>query len=258
VLARKGYWAPSATEIEQAKETAAAAVAPTEVTRALGKLPATEAIDGDLWIGTARGENGGGEVTLAWARRSTPTNVKAAPPVSLSVLATAADGRTVFEGPATAGVVTFAAPPGHLRVRALYHDASGERIGSDTRELDVPDWSAAKLALSTPVVFRGTGSGRRAFGPAPHPGREFVRTDRLLILFDIYGTAAAAAGVSAKFLDRTGRVRTDLTVVPGNEQGKYSVELPLSFAASGDYLVKLVVAGGDESVETLVPIRIVR
>jgi VWFA-related protein len=258
VLARKGYWAPSTTDVDRARE-AAAAEAPPEVTTALGKLPATEAIDGDLWIGTARGAEGGGEVTLAWARRSTPAHAKTAPPAGMSILATARDGRTIFEGQATDGVVTFAAPPGHLRVRTFYHDASGERIGSETRELDVPDWSTATLALSTPIVLRAAGpAGRRVFGPAPHPGREFVRTDRLLIRFDVYGTAAATASVSAKFLDRTGRVRSDLAVVSGNGQSKYDLELPLSFAASGDYLVKLVAASGSESVETLVPIRIVR
>jgi VWFA-related protein len=218
VLSRKGYWAPSDAEIEKSREAAAAAEAPPDVVKALGKLPPTEVTEGDLWIGTARGPNGGGEVTLAWARRGTPSSPKGPQVVGLSVVATA-EGRTIFEGPAEDGVVTFAAPPGHLRVRALYHDASGERIGSETRELDVPDWSAATLALSTPVVLRGTGpAGRRVFGPAPHPGREFVRTDRLLIRFDVYGTAAGAAAVSAKFLDRTGRARADLTVRPGAEQ----------------------------------------
>jgi VWFA-related protein len=258
ILARKGYWAPSATDIEKARESAAAAEAPTEVVKALGKLASAEVHDGDLWIGTARNANGGGEVTLAWGRRRGPSTTKGPEPVGLSVVATAADGQTVFEGPASDGVVTFVAPPGHLKVRALYHDATGERIGGETRELDVPDWSRATLALSTPVVLRGVGpGGRRGFGPAPHPGREFVRTDRLLIRFEVYGAAADAADVSAKFLDRTGRVRSDLAVSSGSGSGKYDVHLPLSFAAPGDYLVKVVAASGSDAIEALVPIRVV-
>jgi VWFA-related protein len=257
VLARKGYWAPSATDMEKARESAAASEAPTEVVKALGKLASTEVHDGDLWIGTARSADGGGEVTLAWARRKAPAATKGPQPVGLSVLATTSDGRTVFEGPASDGVVTFAAPPGHLKVRALYHDAAGERIGGETRELDVPDWSTATLALSTPVILRGTGpAGRRVFGPAPHPGREFVRTDRLMIRFEVYGAATATAEVSAKFLDRTGRVRSELAVSPGGGSGKYDIELPLSFAAPGDYLIALGVASGDGKIETLVPIRV--
>ncbi len=258
VLARKGYWAPSTSDIERARESAAAAEAPTEVVKALGALAPAPVNDGDLWIGTARGAGGGGEVTLSWARRGSRPGTKGPEAAGLSIVATAADGRTLFEGPAGEGVVTFLAPPGHLRVRVLYHDVSGERIGAKTLEVDVPDWSSAALALSTPVVLRGTGpAGRRTFGPAPHPAREFVRTDRLLIRYEVYGSTADAAVASAKFLDRSGRVRLELSVTPGNGQGKYEVELPLSFAAPGDYLVKLGAMSGSEKIETLVPIRVV-
>ena len=107
------------------------------------------------------------------------------------------------------------------------------------------------------VILRGTGpAGRRVFGPAPHPGREFVRTDRLMIRFEVYGAATATAEVSAKFLDRTGRVRSELAVSPGGGSGKYDIVLPLSFAAPGDYLIALGVASGDGKIETLVPIRV--
>ncbi len=259
VLARKGYWAPSTSDIERARESAAAAEAPTEVVKALGNLVAAPVNDGDLWIGTARGADGGGEVTLAWARRGGPPGAKGPEAAGLSIVATAADGRTLFEGPATEGVVTFAAPSGHLRVKALYHDASGERIGAKTLEVEVPDWSTAALGLSTPVVLRASGpSGRGTFGPSPYAGREFRRTDRLLVRFEVYGTAADAAVASAKFLDRTGRVRVELKAIPGSGQGKYDVELPLAFAAPGDYLVKLSVTSGEEKIETLVPIRVLR
>ena len=115
------------------------------------------------------------------------------------------------------------------------------------------------LALSTPVVLRASGPpGRGTFGPGPHPGREFRRTDRLLLRFEVYGTAADAAVASAKLLDRSGRERVELPVVPGNGQGKYDVELPLSFAAPGDYLVKFAATSGGEKIETLVPIRVIR
>ena len=260
VLARKGYWAPSTSDIERARESAAAAEAPTEVVKALGNLVAAPVNDGDLWIGTARGADGGGEVTLAWARRGGPPGAKGPEAAGLSIVATAADGRTLFEGPATEGVVTFAAPSGHLRVKALYHDASGERIGAKTLEVEVPDWSTAALGLSTPVVLRASGpSGRGTFGPSPYAGTGVPSNGSAAAPFrGVRYAQPMPRSRRRNSCDRTGRVRVELKAIPGSGQGKYDVELPLAFAAPGDYLVKLSVTSGEEKIETLVPIRVLR
>ncbi|MGH9311834.1 MAG: VWA domain-containing protein, partial [Vicinamibacterales bacterium] len=153
VLARKGYWAPAAADVARARESAAAAEAPPEVLKALSTIAAPRAVtDVDLWIGTARGAEGAGEVTLTWGPRGR-SPAPAGAPAGLSVVATGSSGRIVFEGPVADRMVTFSAPPGVLEVRALYHDAAGERIGAETREVTVPDYSAPALALSTPVVL---------------------------------------------------------------------------------------------------------
>ncbi|MGH9314641.1 MAG: hypothetical protein ACRD1S_15770, partial [Vicinamibacterales bacterium] len=100
-------------------------------------------------------------------------------------------------------------------------------------------------------------AGRSAAPRAPQPGREFIRTERLLLRFAVYGAEAGAAVASAKFLDRNGQVRVVLPVTPAaGEDATHEVDLPLSFAAPGDYLVAIAATSGSDTVETLVPIRV--
>jgi VWFA-related protein len=258
VLARKGYWAPAAADLTRAREAAAAGV-PAAVTGALSELAGGNGSrDIDLWIGTARDAHGAAEVTVTWApsaRQPRPSG-----PSGASVTATGADGRVLFEGPTVNGVVRFGAPSGPLKIRTLFFDTAGERIGDDTREVVVPDFNAQGLALGTPVVTTVTTPAARR-GPAgpPLPGREFSRADRLLVTFEVHGAAAAAATVSAKLLDRTGSARVDLPVTPAGPAaagGPFQIDLPLSFAAPADYLIAIAASSGDAKAEALVPIRV--
>jgi VWFA-related protein len=258
VLARKGYWAPAAADLTRARE-AAAAEAPTAVTSALSALAGGGgAKDIDLWMGAARDPQGAAEVTVTWAP-SARRRRQASGPSAASVTATGADGRVLFEGPTVNGVVRFGAPPGSLKIRTLFFDAAGERVGDDTRGLLVPDFDAQGLALGTPVVT--TVAARAADrGPAGPPlaRREFFRTDRLLVTFEVHGAAAPSATVSAKLLDRTGRERVNLTVKPAGPAagGPFQIDLPLSFAAPADYLIVIAASSGEAKAETLVPIRV--
>jgi hypothetical protein len=259
VLARRGYWAPSAADVARARGAAAALEAPPEVTRALSALVSSRRDgDVDLWIGTAQ-TVAQPEVTLAWMPRHAPSQ-HGATPASLSVTARGSDGRIWFDETVTERCVRFQAPPGMLQVRVVYHAAGGEEIGGVVRDVAVPDFSRRELTLSTPVVLRARSEAeRRALGgasaAAPFAGREFFRTDRLIIRFQLYGTASGI--VTASFLDRTGRVRATLPVGPaGDRAGTYEVDLPLSFAAPGEYLVAIAAASGEQKAETLVPLRV--
>ena len=64
---------------------------------------------------------------------------------------------------------------------------SGGTLDSEIRDLTVPDFTAPHIALSTPRVFRARTA--REFqtlvaeaNAIPTPGREFSRTERLLIV----------------------------------------------------------------------------
>jgi hypothetical protein len=108
------------------------------------------------------------------------------------------------------------------------------------------------LRAQTPIEFRDITASP---DPAPFPGREFARTDRLLVRFAIYGDADAPRP-AVRLLSQRGRVLTALPVAPlAGRPGMYQIDLPLSFAASGDYVVSIAAQRGDERVESLVAAR---
>jgi len=278
VRARKGYWAPTPTELERARAEAAAGEAvPADVTSALAVLSAARAERTvDLWVGTERGANGFAEVTAAWTmRRQAGAALQGrargaqspAVPVdgigTVSITARSGGRDRVFEAPLEAGGLSFSSPPGDLQLRASVRDADGNTVDEDTRSITVPDYSGAGLALSVPVVLRARNAAdARAIGGAletmPFAGREFVRTDRVFVRFTVYGRAARQAMVTAQLTNRTGAplLALPVAVLTGGET-RYQIDMPLASTARGDYLVAVEAAHGDEKARVLVPLRVV-
>jgi VWFA-related protein len=263
VRARSGYLAPSVGDIARARAVAAAAEVPPDVQRALGELPASTARRVvDLWMGTTV-ENGHPVVRIAWTPR--PGAAGAAPtlPAQVSVLARLGEKRA-FEGPVDAAGASFEAPPGQVKVTTVVEDAAGEVIDRDVRMLDVPDPAAAALWITSPVVFRS--QTPREFrtmdrGPsaAPFAGREFVRTDRLLVRCAVQGTSAARATVTAKIVSQWGKDLAELPLTRVSAEGTdYELDFQLLSVARGDFLIAFNATAGAETARTLVPFRVVR
>jgi VWFA-related protein len=297
VRARKGYWAPSLTELERARAEAASGEAvPADVTNALALLSAARAERTvDLWFGTELGGNGLAAVTAAWTmraqtalarrspgrgraadrppptlRRSAGASAKAERPAlqtegigTVSITARSAGIDRVFEAPLEAGGLSFAAPPGDLQLRAIVRDGDGNTVDEDTRSIMVPDYSGTGLAISVPVLLRARNAAdakaiASAHQPMPFAGREFVRTDRVFVRFAVYGQAAAQALVSVQLTSRTGSPLLALPVTALIDgEPKYQIDLPLASNARGDYLIAVEAAHGDEKARMLVPLRVV-
>jgi VWFA-related protein len=259
VRARSGYWAPSVAEVARARAQAAAADIPADIRRALGELPeVTSRRTVDLWIG-ATVESGKPMVRMAWSpRASAPAS--SGKPATLSVVARLGDARA-FEGDVDAAGAAFEAPPGALRITVNVEDGAGEVIDRDVRVIEVPDPAAPALWIGSPAVFRfqNVREYRAADRTAvPFAGREFLRTDRLLIQFEVRGAGAAGAKVSAKIMSQSGKDMSELPLTRATEGGRYELDLPLSSVARGEFLVALTAAAGSESVRTLVPFRVIR
>jgi hypothetical protein len=182
-----------------------------------------------------------------------------------AVTAVAMHGETkVFEGPVDSAGVSFAAPPGSLKVTFTVFDSTKDIIDRDVRTIDVPDPAMSALWVTSPAVFRAQNA--REFrsldrGPdaVPYPGREFMRTDRIVIRFEVHGAAAPAATVSARILSQWGKDLAELPLVPRPAgDGPYEIDLPLSSVARGDYLIALSASAGGDHARALVPIRVVR
>jgi VWFA-related protein len=262
VRARNGYWAPNAADVERAKAKAEAAVVPPDMVRALSELPGSTARRSiDFWAG-ARLEDGKTAVRLAWVPRPS-AEPGAAKPTIVSAVVMKAENK-IYEGPVTASGVSFPAPSGALKVTYTVLDAANEIIDRDARTIDVPDLAGTALSVSTPALFRAQNVREyraldRSLNATPFAGREFERTDRLLIRFEVHGAAAATATVTARVFSQWGKDLAELPIAPrASGDAPYEIDLPLSTVARGDYLVAISAAAGNEHPRILVPVRIVR
>jgi hypothetical protein len=192
--------------------------------------------------------------------------VSGAPPSQVALTVLAPSGQPYFRGTLTEHkAAQFDVPPGPLQIRYNIETAEGRLIDSDTRELNAPDYSRAQVQLSTPTVLRGRTvrelqTLRTDPAAAPSASREFNRAERLIVRVRAYAPGGQSLTVTAKLLNRTGKVMSDLPVKAPDAQagaGDYETELPLSALAAGEYLVEFKAAapGGGEARE-LVPFRI--
>ncbi len=156
-------------------------------------------------------------VRVAWLPRGSQP---AGSPVPERVTVVAMQGETKsvrWSGRADRRVVCLS----RRRVEGDLHRATTRQRHHRSRrpQLDVPDLAGATLWMTSPLLFRaqnvrefrGLDRGPNAL---PYAGREFVRTDRLVIRFDVQGTAAAAAKVTARITSQWGKDLAELPLLP--------------------------------------------
>lgn len=283
---RKGYWALTPQEMTRALTPAPER--PKEVDQALAAIstrPRGQHVPIRTWFGTSRGENGKTRVTFVWEPVPPPPGVKAETPAAVTVTAVAPDGSPYFRGRvpqgATGGTVVqaggstngsdgpgsrgpaqvvFDVNPGRLQLRYSVEGELSGTLDADVREYTIPDLTAAQVQLSTPQVLRARSVREfreiKGGGPAvPTAGREFRRTDRLLIRFDAYAPAGTPK-VAARLLNRTGQPMLDLPVAP-REGESFEVDLPLAGMAAAEYLVEITASGEAGEAKQLVAFRVV-
>ncbi|MFB3854205.1 MAG: VWA domain-containing protein [Vicinamibacterales bacterium] len=291
VRARKGYWALTAEERETALAPPKPGPAPA-VTEALASIIVPRGRLTRTWIGTSRGDNGRTLVTFAWESvPPAPGTAPRAEPKRVMLTASGPDGRLYFRGrvpdaspgdgspsmgavaaaatsqaarPATATVrahARFEADPGLMQIRIAVEGENGQVLDSETREISVPDLTAPQVSLSTPVVFRARNALEfRALlnesGAIPAAGREFSRTERLLVRFDVYAPGTETPAPAARLLNRTGAPINDLPVQRAAGGAAYQIDLPLAGLAAGEYLLEISVKADDGEVKHLTGMRI--
>jgi len=254
VKARTGYYAPSAVEMDNARKKAAEAEAPPEISKALSTLVDAPhvSVSGDLWAGAAPGPGGRPRITVAW----TPREASAAGAVS--VRAADDNGRVFFEGPLEAGRASFDAAPGTLHLRRSLLDANGGIADRQDSTLEVPDFATAPLSIGTPVLFRARTPielrSIQAGGAAPFAGRQFDRTDRVIVHFDVFGAAAADATVTVALLNRQG---AKLAAMPLRKiDAGYEIDLPIGSIARGEYVFEIAASHGADQARALLSFRV--
>jgi len=263
VRARTGYWAPTVGEMTRARAAAERAEEkPLTADARAALLAASGRRAIDLWVGSARGTDGRTNVTLAWSPHENGRDpmYRAG---GLQVTASTADGREWFKGQVEGNVVAFNAPPGLLTLQLAVQDSEGQLLERDTRRVSVPDFSGAHLAVSSPLLLRArTPLELKALladpDAPPYIGRDFRRTDRLLLRFEVYGARAPKANVLARLMTRAGATLVNLPVVPiAGRAGRYQIDLPLSSAARGDYMIAIEANADGEQVQSVVPLKVI-
>ena len=280
VRARKGYWAW--TEADIVRATTVVPDTPKPILQALASI-ATSVQAGkyvQTWLGTSRGESGKTRVTLLWEPIPRPAGARGNQPEPgrVSLVAANMSGDLVFRGrspdaalastapaaapaaPPASGTqrLVFEAAPGELEVRMTVEAASGGGVlDQEIRTITVPDLTSPDAAVSTPRVYRGrTAMDFRRIAAdanaAPTVAREFSRTERLLIRFDVYGNATP----TAVLLNRAGDKMADLPVSPAAAGGTHQIDLGLGAMATGAYLVEITATGATGETKELIPLRV--
>jgi VWFA-related protein len=262
VRSRRGYWALTKEEAAKAAAPPPPAV-PSAVTKALGSI--SEPWRGRYirsWVGTGKGENGKTRVTFVWETLPAVSGVERIQP-SAVVLQAAAGDRSYFRGPAQeAANVTFEAAPGSMQVRISVMSATGDALDVEVRDVRVPDLTAVRVALSTPAVFRAANA--REFqvlaanaAPVPTAGREFRRTERLLVRFEVYAPGSEVPVVTVRVLNRAGNPMADVEArAPQPPSTFFQLDLPLAGFAAGEYLLEIKAKGASGEATELVPLKI--
>ena len=255
VKARTGYFAPSLAEMDAAAKKASENAAPPEISKALERITETPhvATTGDLWAGAQPGADGHPTITAVWTRRGSEGAAQ-----SSWLRASTDDGHVYFDGPFD-DRISFIAVPGALHLRHQLIEADGSRSDRQESTLDVPDFASKPIALTTPMLLRArTPLELRtllaAKDPLPYAGRQFDRTDRVLVRFAATGAGAADATVTAHLLSRTG---TALSTLPlKSTPSGYELDLPLGSIAHGEYVISFEASHGADQAKQLLPFRV--
>ena len=273
VRARRGYWALNREDTARAlAPVKSAAPKPVEVALAnlaVASRPSRASVV-RTWIGISRGENGKTRVTFVWEpipKSPGDRTAGADEPARVSLTAVGPDGAPYFRGrvpsappPAeTAGAaprpptrVTFDVNPGTMQLRVSVEGAASQVLDTETRDIAIPDLTAAHAVLGTPEIFRARTVRdyqvlKADAGAIPLATREFSRTDRLLIRVPSYGPGGTTPSLSAHLLNRAGSAMNELQAVLSQNAGEQQLEVPLSGLAPGEYVIEIT--AGDEAKE---------
>ena len=217
----------------------------------------------------ARGKNMRGQIELASAAVSATGKVTRSEPQVIDIaLAPDSYAQAMAHGFRTQS--TIALPPGRYQLRVAGGNSQAATIGSVMYDLDVPDFTKGRLALSAvalstmdadrPVTVIPTRANVLPFFPTL--SREFVRGTRISLYAEAYNNAR---GRDPKSIELKVDVRDQhgQTVRSGSDrrtratQGTetFLVVVPLDVGA-GDYSLHLEATSGEDAVTREIPVRV--
>ena len=254
VVARNGYWAPTA---EEANSPAAVALDPG-LAEALSSL--SEPLGGravDVWIGASRERGSLTRLTVSWdpadgppARRATRLTVE---PLDAATQTAIGETQSIASAAGTAdapSAATFDMPAGTLfLLRFAAVTADGEVLDRWTQPVTAAALDGSGLTLGTPRVFRAQSAFEaRALATdtdrAPSAARRFRHTDRVFVDVGWYAADGQVPEMSAHLLNGNGDTLVELPVAP-QANGQVRIALPISSLAPSTYVLRLSAHAGE-------------
>ena len=266
VRTRSGYWSAMPSELR----TTFLSTLPPVATRALKRSPFI-----DSWLGLTVEADGRRRVIFTWTPATPPSTTRRpagrADVVALKV--TTPSGTVLYEGevaPANLGSMSSVRPdsavfqtvPGRLQFDLTILQADGTRLDVGAQDFDVPTVRGATPVILPPQLFRAASA--REFrelsadaNAAPLPGREFRRTERLLLRVPTFEPAGNDVQVSARLINRVGATVSNLVLMP-EESGRTltQFELPLASFAPGEYSIEVAARSDGGQARELIRFKI--
>ncbi len=269
VRARAGYWAPLQSELRAA--AARVELAPILPTRALRRSPFIES-----WFGLTVEPGGARRIIFTWTPSPSRTPARGKPPARPDVVAlkvTTPAGAVLFDGEvasARAGnsstlrpdSAIFQATSGRLQFDLTILQADGSKLDVGALDFEVPNVRGANPVILPPQLL--SAASAREFrdleadaNAAPLPGREFRRTERLLLRVPTFEPAGNAVQVSARLINRVGTVLVDLApLAPEAGRTLTQFDLPLARFAPGEYSIEVAARSDAGLARELIRFRI--
>jgi VWFA-related protein len=263
VLARAGYWAPSAKEV-----TASAPRPPTEPGLAEALTDLAEPKGGRsvaVWLGASKGPDGLTRLTVSWepGERLTvkqPVRLVVAPHADTDPIE--AQSRSIAAGSARDGdrLAIFDVQPGTAHTLRLTAYAGDDTVIDQWDQTVAVPQLAATLALSTPRFLRARSAFEAraldtAAEPPPTASRRFRKTDRVVVDVECYALTDDVT-VTAQLLNGRGDRLADLPASAA-ANGRTRFTLPLTSVALGTYVVRLHARAGDHAAYERAAFRVV-
>jgi VWFA-related protein len=268
VRARSEYWSP----MPEARLTRTLTPPVPLTMRAVRRSPFI-----DSWLGMTMDPSGRRRMIFTW----TPvTNVVAPTPRRIPVRVdmvllkvTTLSGAVLFDGevrPARgpgitsqrADSATFLADQGRLQLDLSILQADGTKVDTGSQDFDVPEMRGGRPQILPAQLFRAA-SAREVreisadVNAAPLPGREFRRTETLLLRVPTWDTSGASVTVSARLINRLGSPVSDFTPVPLENNAKLSqFDLSLARFAPGEYSIEIAAQSSSGISRELIRVKI--
>jgi VWFA-related protein len=264
IRARSGYWAPLPVDL-RATRTPSIPIVPM---RAIRRSPFIQS-----WFGTVIQSDGSRRAIFTWTPAATaPRGMRPTRAELVALKVSTLAGTVLFEGdvaPVQSAVgsthrvdsAVFNAPAGRLQFDLTILRADGSRLDTGTDDVDIPEVKTGPPVILQPQLFRASSALEfRALSAdanaAPLPGREFRRTEHLLIRVPAYDPSGSPVRVSAKLMNPLGSLLAELQPSEASPGSLSQFDVMLARFAPGEYAFELSAESGSGRSRQLIRFRI--